>query len=406
MTALNRSASPHRRQGFTLVEVLVAMALIIFIMVILTEAFTAGIGVFRNLKAAGDMQEKLRAAESLLRDDLVHYHFDGTNRLSNLDTTNPPTQGYFFIQQSGSSTEGSDGLSTLYRMWTGPVPPAAPPVLCFTVNYNKPPNVSPALADKGYLPGDFFTARIPQNPGNPTVTIISPTGPEQALIKPTNPPASTGGPVDYVPPQDTLNGYFASQWAEVGYFLVATGRQAGSTAGNQMPLYSLRRRTRAIVSDTTFSGPSGSLNTTSRIPATSATTNDMFNARYAEMSCVPDSTGNLYFNSPADLATQATNRMYSMQSGSLPTVLGTTQGQLAWAGDDLVITDVISFNVRVLYTPSATVTDFANLGASGTAVSYVADATTQTQVRALEITIRVWDVKTNLARQITIVQDM
>ena len=60
---------PRRpRPGFTLVELLVAIALIVFIMVILTEAFSAGTGVFRTLKAQGDLMEKLRAAELLLRD--------------------------------------------------------------------------------------------------------------------------------------------------------------------------------------------------------------------------------------------------------------------------------------------------------------------------------------------------
>ena len=66
--AADSLAEPVR--GFTLVEVLVAMALIIFIMVILTEAFTAGTGVFRNLKSQGDMQEKLRAVAGVLRNDI------------------------------------------------------------------------------------------------------------------------------------------------------------------------------------------------------------------------------------------------------------------------------------------------------------------------------------------------
>src|SRR5439155_10425507 len=45
----------QKRQGFTLVEMLVAMALTIFIMVIMSEAFVAGLETFRQLKAIGDM---------------------------------------------------------------------------------------------------------------------------------------------------------------------------------------------------------------------------------------------------------------------------------------------------------------------------------------------------------------
>jgi len=126
------------------------------------------------------------------------------------------------------------------------------------------------------------------------------------------------------------------------------------------------------------------------------------------MSCFPDTTGNLYFNSPTDLWSNAANRMYNIsavQAGapnpSWNTTLGAGQGQVSWAGDDLVITDVISFNVRVLLTGAS---DFSDV--SGTYDSSTVTNGQLTPIRALEITIRVWDVKTSLARQITLVQDM
>src|SRR5262245_54057590 len=49
----------RRRQGFTLVEMMVALALTVFIMVILSEAFVTGLETFRQLKAIGDMEESL-----------------------------------------------------------------------------------------------------------------------------------------------------------------------------------------------------------------------------------------------------------------------------------------------------------------------------------------------------------
>src|SRR4249920_3275257 len=64
-----------RRAGFTIVELLVAAAVTIFIMVILASAFQAGLDTFRNLKAAGDMQERLRTATVLLRSDMTSWHF-------------------------------------------------------------------------------------------------------------------------------------------------------------------------------------------------------------------------------------------------------------------------------------------------------------------------------------------
>src|SRR5262249_41037863 len=56
----------QRRSGFTLVELLVAMALTLFIMVILSQAFIAGVQTFADLKAIGDMNNRLRVASSTL----------------------------------------------------------------------------------------------------------------------------------------------------------------------------------------------------------------------------------------------------------------------------------------------------------------------------------------------------
>lgn len=65
------SARPvQTRRGFTLAELLVAMALIVFIMTILSQAFAAGIEAFRQLKASGDMTEELREASLQLRRDV------------------------------------------------------------------------------------------------------------------------------------------------------------------------------------------------------------------------------------------------------------------------------------------------------------------------------------------------
>ena len=55
------------RSGFTLVELLVAMSLIIFIMSILAEAFSGGLHAFRNLKGIGDLDERLRTEVVTLR---------------------------------------------------------------------------------------------------------------------------------------------------------------------------------------------------------------------------------------------------------------------------------------------------------------------------------------------------
>ena len=91
------------RRGFTLVELMVSMALIIFIMYILAEAFAAGSQVFRRLKAIGDMNARLRTTSTTLRRLLAADHFEGKKRLSDPGfwTDGPPQQGFFRIWQDG-----------------------------------------------------------------------------------------------------------------------------------------------------------------------------------------------------------------------------------------------------------------------------------------------------------------
>jgi hypothetical protein len=319
------------------------------------------------------MQEKLRATSSLLRDDLLQAHFDSAQKLSTISTIAPgrPVGGYFYIRHWASVSEGVDGLNVPSLRMNANA--AQTPVLCFTVRR------------QGTLPEDYFTARIP--------TTGAPLSATERLL-------FGQGPADYhlPPPNDSV---LISREAEIGYFLVATG----DTAAGTTPLYSLRRRVRVVVPD---SPPvSGSLNVgAGRVPAT------LWASRYAEVSCMPDYVGNqptfLHFNRFADLTNPDRQVMSQPRPRSLTVVAGRPQplvqlgtggqGDPTWFGDDLVLTDVISFNVRILRPGAA---DFVDLNSV-----YNTGVTPGTRINALEITIRVWDVKTQLTRQMTIVQDM
>src|SRR5215469_16475457 len=101
-----------RRQAFTLVEMLVSLALVLFIMVILSQALSIGLETFRQLKATGELDEKLRMASTILRQDLQLDHFEGKRRLSDSSfwIQGPPREGFFHIEQLGKSQlEGRDG---------------------------------------------------------------------------------------------------------------------------------------------------------------------------------------------------------------------------------------------------------------------------------------------------------
>ena len=73
-----------QRSGLTLVEMLVALALTVFIMAILSEAFVTGLNAMRKIKALSDMEQKLRSVADVLRRDLQAEHFEGARRLSQL----------------------------------------------------------------------------------------------------------------------------------------------------------------------------------------------------------------------------------------------------------------------------------------------------------------------------------
>src|SRR6266511_204458 len=109
-----------RRAGFTMVELLVAMALIVLIMSILSQVFVEGLATFRNLKGIGDMQENLRTASVPQSNDLIVRHFDGNKKLSTgfgamtIPSPNPmlppvvvnqrPSEGFLRIQQASALT--------------------------------------------------------------------------------------------------------------------------------------------------------------------------------------------------------------------------------------------------------------------------------------------------------------
>ena len=73
-----RTLKSNLRRGFTIVELLVAAALSMFIMAIITTAFSKGIDTFRTVRAAGNLQEKLRMASVVIKRDLAAQHFDGS----------------------------------------------------------------------------------------------------------------------------------------------------------------------------------------------------------------------------------------------------------------------------------------------------------------------------------------
>lgn len=120
-----------RRLAFSLVELLVAMALIIFMLSIMSQAFVIATTAMSGLKNMTDMIDKVRPVMATLEKDLNANHFTGTRgikRLSDADfwQEGPPREGYFMIWQDKPNSNhypanGALPPSIVNNPVTGPV---------------------------------------------------------------------------------------------------------------------------------------------------------------------------------------------------------------------------------------------------------------------------------------------
>jgi len=119
---------PHvrARRGYTIIELLAAMALITLIMAILSQAFVEGLETFRNLKGIGDLNERLRSAVIKLRSDVLAAR-QHTNRFieDTLLSGAPDGQAAAALRLqfqaiSEEATDLDDGLRSVGRETTNP----------------------------------------------------------------------------------------------------------------------------------------------------------------------------------------------------------------------------------------------------------------------------------------------
>jgi type II secretory pathway pseudopilin PulG len=185
------------RGGFTLVELLVAMALAIFVMTILVEAFVTAMDTFTGLRSIGDMQDNLRTALQIMRDDLSQAHFDGAKKTSDANFWDePPREGFVYLKQySALQAQAATAVKVDYRKEGAdpignPICIARDHVMHFTARRrgNRRQNFFMDPTDAGLLANHRIA---PQGLNNETFY-------------------GTDG---------SLN----SQWAEIAYFLIPTG---------------------------------------------------------------------------------------------------------------------------------------------------------------------------------------
>jgi type II secretory pathway pseudopilin PulG len=293
--------NPQLRRGFTIVELLVAMALIMLIMAIIGMAFGSMTSAMRQLKAIGDMQEKLRAAAIIMQRDMAKGHFGGkfqpglsgeylSDQRLDLPGWSPPDEGYFEIRQAGVGTwEGQDNDG----VWSTRSDGTTSHTMRFTSR------------SSGKREEDWNYAYLDN--GNPWPGIAA--------------AASVGNPDFNRRSGNQITG-IALQWAEIGYFLSPIQKTA-----NGQQLYALYRKQRAIMPATAAIAASP--------PAPPAASN--VSSHLSVVGGGQPAAGGTY-NSPATV-TDPVNRMVLAPSAP---------GSFDY-GDDILVTDVISFQIKVAW---------------------------------------------------------
>jgi len=401
-----RIRTSQSRAGFTLMELLVSTALILFIMAIISQMFGSGSKIFTALRTSAQLQNNARSGITIIRKDLAQEHFAGPyyrggphlgDQRLDLPGWRPARQGYFEIIQGGPS---------LYE----------------------PGNTAvPFLSDGEGLYSTRATNHVLK------FTIRLPDGPATELNCASYHPSLASDQLVNAYP------YFApliyTRWAEVHYFLVQTG-----TTNGGVPVHSLRRRVRLLPQKTATvflnAGQRGQILA------------DMAAQKYPDVIdpiITPGAAANTF------IATIPGPEMLNTGYPRIPT------GVLHPTSDDIVLNDVISFEIKAAWLHNPVFNNYTNNSspASDTMAANNTDEPfsdlkvsvlrpgagrhfdtgiqsdnidwdnpspndggflrvgnnfnpipSRINIRALQIKIRLWDPRAEQARQITIIQEV
>lgn len=367
---LVRTSSP--RPGLTLVEMLVALALTVFMMSILSEAFVTGLTTMRNIKALGDMEEQLRDVGAILRRDLQAHHFEGARRLSELTASGrampknlvlapsdptfanyrlvPPELGYFQIVEEPARAFAAANLTRVFEGYDTDGRPSQRDngdELSFTVRLQG--------KDRNSIFDGFVNNGTPLGAALDTNFLLT--------------PQATGGTLNFDGLQP--NGRYFSTWAEVCYFLrhdrnrvSAVNLGQAETPGTELTnLFTLYRRQLLLVpealpadattrdsNDFNFHGLATSV--AAGPPGQRAR---FFFTNFDVSGFFDQGSNNVFVNSPADVqfparrfANQAQNRNGpgSINEGRLFDI-GIQGTATPRDGSDILMNNLISFDVKV-----------------------------------------------------------
>ena len=307
----------NSRNAFTLVELMVAMALIILMLSIMSQAFVIATGTMQGLKEVADMQEKIRPAITLLQRDLGANHFEGSKKLSDPEfwDNGPPKEGYFMLWQD-QAFEPSGNEGTYNGVSFKRSAALANHMLAFTVKL------------PGKSPNDFFECSSLPSFGFGTIF--------------TNATTNVGMKDANIRRFESNSNFIHSDWAEVAYFLgphnvgvspVSDGNTDGKNNPPSLPYFNLYRQQKLVLPSFNISGVT--------LPVVTAAIRE-------EISC-ETFTGT--FNKPSDLTVpwkRMGNRTLNHLGNRTGPLFSEFVSPSTKVNTDIIATNVISFDVKLL----------------------------------------------------------
>lgn len=345
----------HTRAGLTLVEMLIALALSIFIMAIMSEAFVKGLEAFGNFKALADLEQRLRTVANIIRRDLKAPHFDTSKKLSECTVTG---RAMPVLDGLKAGTYSAAEVTALLRQ-LAPYQLKTPAEGFFSVEEspNRRPNRSTMFFEGTDSSGRPSYRDIPAFGGGGVIAIPSDTLHFTSRLEGNDPSSFFYGKVRAGALLDSAglstggtrydsagNGMYTTQAAEMLYFMGVDGSQnipGVSLPGGPVLTFNLYRQAWLLVPNRFSDGSAVngdafySTFPAAEIPTRYSIDNDV-SAYYNS------GTGNFFFNSMADVQ----HRARRINAGGIRTprpldLLGNQDGS------DIMLTNVISFDVKV-----------------------------------------------------------
>jgi len=281
---------------------------------IMSQAFVIATGVMQGLKEVADMQEKIRPAITLLQRDLGANHFEGSKKLSDPEfwDNGPPKEGYFMLWQDKANDVAEGTINNVTFSQSAAL---ANHMLAFTVKL------------PGKSPNDFFDSSLGASFGN---IFFNGAG---------TPLGMTDSNIRRFESNANL---IHSDWAEVAYFLgphnagatpVTDGNTDGKNNPPSLPYFNLYRQQKLVLPSFNISGVT--------LPVATAAIKE-------EISC-ETSTGTFNKPSDLTVPWKRMgNRTLNHLGNRVGPLFSEFVNPSSKVNTDIIATNVISFDVKLL----------------------------------------------------------